>query len=58
MRWVEGGVGFQRNEMVWHVGVVLVQFAQGSRVVLVLVVELSLVVCFCFYTVFSSPLLL
>ena len=45
--------------MVWHVRVVLVQFVQGAGVVVfVVVVELSLVACFCFYTIFSSPLLL
>ena len=45
--------------MVWHVKVVLVQFAQGAGVVVfVAVMELSLVACFCFYTVFSFSLLL
>ena len=67
MREVRGGTalgiggfgGFGRNEMVWHVRVVLVQFAQDAGVaVFVAVVELSLVTCFCFYTVFSSLLLL
>ena len=50
--------GFQRNEMVWHVGVVLEQFALGIGVVVVVVVELSLVACFCFDTVFSPPIFL
>ena len=45
---------FQRNEIVWHVGVVLVQFALDAGAVFVAVVEFSLVACF--FTLFFLPL--